>query len=338
MEVTREQEILQIKMNRPHLVILGAGASYAAFPDGDKNGKKLPLMSNLIDLVGLGDIIKSSGLIFTTNNFEEIYSKLCENDKHNNLRVKLENQIYNYFSAMELPDTPTIYDHLVLSMRKKDCIATFNWDPLLINAYLRNKDISELPQLLFLHGNVGISICTNGHVYANRKYGICNHCNELIQPSKLMFPIKQKDYHLDSYISKQWEILRSVMQNTFMVTIFGYGAPVSDISAIGLMKSAWGSIDKRNMEEIEIIDVREENDLRKTWDKFIHTHHYQTHTNFYDSWIGNHPRRTGEAYINQFLEAKIIEENPLPQKIALNDLQKWINKLVEIECIHKNGV
>jgi len=26
-------------MERPHVVILGAGASYAAFPNGDKNGK-----------------------------------------------------------------------------------------------------------------------------------------------------------------------------------------------------------------------------------------------------------------------------------------------------------
>jgi hypothetical protein len=31
---------------RSHVVILGAGASYAAFPDGDKNGRKLPLMWN----------------------------------------------------------------------------------------------------------------------------------------------------------------------------------------------------------------------------------------------------------------------------------------------------
>ena len=39
MEVSIREEINQIRMERPHVVILGAGASYAAFPNGDKNGK-----------------------------------------------------------------------------------------------------------------------------------------------------------------------------------------------------------------------------------------------------------------------------------------------------------
>ncbi|MFW6223076.1 MAG: hypothetical protein ACOC3T_05645 [Bacteroidota bacterium] len=37
--------------NRPHVVILGAGASAAAFPQGDANGKKLPVMNDLADIV-----------------------------------------------------------------------------------------------------------------------------------------------------------------------------------------------------------------------------------------------------------------------------------------------
>jgi len=38
MEVSKEQEINQIKMGRPHVVILGAGASYASFPNGESPG------------------------------------------------------------------------------------------------------------------------------------------------------------------------------------------------------------------------------------------------------------------------------------------------------------
>ena len=34
-------------INSPHVVILGAGASRASFPDGDKNGIELPLMCDL---------------------------------------------------------------------------------------------------------------------------------------------------------------------------------------------------------------------------------------------------------------------------------------------------
>ena len=49
MEVSAQQEIEQIEMGRPHVVILGAGASYAAFPNGDMHGRKLPLMNNFVE-------------------------------------------------------------------------------------------------------------------------------------------------------------------------------------------------------------------------------------------------------------------------------------------------
>jgi hypothetical protein len=40
-------------MGRPHVYILGAGASYAAFPRGEKTGRKLPLMNNLVEILQL---------------------------------------------------------------------------------------------------------------------------------------------------------------------------------------------------------------------------------------------------------------------------------------------
>ena len=35
-----------IMKNRPHVVILGAGASVATIPNGDANGKKISVMNN----------------------------------------------------------------------------------------------------------------------------------------------------------------------------------------------------------------------------------------------------------------------------------------------------
>lgn len=72
MEVSAEQEIKQIKMEKPHVVVLGAGASYAAFPKGDKNGVKLPIMNNFVDVLGLGEFLSKTGINFETDNFEEI--------------------------------------------------------------------------------------------------------------------------------------------------------------------------------------------------------------------------------------------------------------------------
>jgi hypothetical protein len=34
--------------NRPHVVILGAGATMAAIPNGDKNGRKSSIMNGFI--------------------------------------------------------------------------------------------------------------------------------------------------------------------------------------------------------------------------------------------------------------------------------------------------
>lgn len=120
----------------------------------------------------------------------------------------------------------------------------------------------------------------------------------------------------------------AVLKSTFMITIFGYGAPQSDVSAIDLMKSAWGDVNQREMEQIEIIDRRSEDDLRNTWELFIHTHHYETHSSFYDSWIANHPRRTGEAYINQYWNAQFIDNNPIPKNFAFPELWAWLDQKI----------
>lgn len=330
MEVSAEEEINQITVGKPHVVILGAGASYAAFPKGDKHGKKLPLMNNFVETLRLEDLLEKTGFHFQSTNFEDIYASIHKESSLVGIREELETEVYRYFSEMELPDHPTIYDHLVLSLRNKDFIATFNWDPFLVQALRRNGSRFKLPRVLFLHGNVEVAYCADGHMMGNNG-GICHHCGSLLTPTKLLYPISEKNYHLDEFISRQWATLADVLNHAFMVTVFGYGAPTSDASAIELLKTAWGNINERSLEEFEIIDIRNEDDLRETWDPFIHTHHYRVKQSFYDSWISNHPRRTGEAYWNQFMEAKLIENNSLPRDVDFPELWKWYSRLQEVE-------
>ena len=80
MEVSAEQEIQQVEMERPHVVILGAGASYATLPSGDKNGTRLPLMNNFVDVLGLDDLLAKTGIDYKNRNFEEIYDQLYQED------------------------------------------------------------------------------------------------------------------------------------------------------------------------------------------------------------------------------------------------------------------
>jgi len=338
MEVSKDEEVTQIKMGRPHVVILGAGASIASFLKGDKNGKKLPSMLNFVNVLGLAPLLDKAGISHMGRNFEDIYDQIHKDPNLLSVRQELEDAVYDYFKTLEISDTPTIYDHLVLSLRDKDAILTFNWDPFLVQAYRRNGMNGrgfKLPSLHFLHGNVKIGYC-----HKDKVTGVigaaCSHCGQRFKPSRLLYPISNKDYHLDEFISAQWNDLEQLLKNAFMITVFGYGAPKSDVSAIDLMKAAWGDKNARSLEQTEIIDIRSEDDLRATWEPFIHTHHYEVHDNFYNSWIANHPRRTGEAYWNQYLEALFIEDNPIPRNLDLPELWDWFDKLREVEETHSS--
>lgn len=335
MEVSVIQEIAQIQMGKPHVVILGAGASRAAFPKGDKNGLRLPLMDDFVEVLGLEHLLCQTGIDFNTVNFEKVYDQLYQKGTYQEIIDELEKVIYGYFSRLEITDEPTIYDHLLLSMREKDIVATFNWDPFLLQAYRRNAQEFKLPKLLFLHGNVDIGYCENDKVMGVNG-NKCTKCDIGFTPTKLLYPISEKNYHLNSFISSQWQELSKHLKNAFMITIFGYGAPRSDASAIDLMKSAWGGVNKKVMAQTEIIDKRSEDDLCDTWEPFIHSHHYEIHSSFYESWIANHPRRTGEAYINQYWNAQFITNNPIPEKFSFTDLWAWFKPLKQVENGNKN--
>lgn len=327
-DVTKEQAIRQVSMERPHVVIVGAGASRAACPKGDRNGRLLPLMEDFIQVLNLGPLLDNTDIEYSDANFEDVYASLWAAPKCESIREQVEQAVEEYFGSVQIPDTPTIYDHLLLSLRGKDVVATFNWDPFLIQAYQRNGPRFRLPRMLFLHGNVMVGFCKKDRVVRNRGE-LCPRCGQPVTPSRLLYPITRKDYHQDWLISAYWREMEIHMRNAFMVTVFGYSAPQTDVSAIDLLKRGWGP--PRVMEEFEIIDVKPENQLVKTWKHFIETHHYSVTDDFYRSWLARHPRRTGEAYINQFIDAAVIEDNPFPKAAEFKDLWSWFDRLQQAE-------
>jgi len=330
--VTAEQEIADLRPTGPHVVILGAGASYAACPNGDANGRRLPLMKDFIELLRLGPILDKTDLVYRCRNFEDVYSELFARPEYNHVREELERAVCEYFRTLRLPSTPNLYDHLVLSLREKDVIATFNWDPFLVQAFRRNSKRCRrrLPRLLFLHGNVMVGYCETDKVMVlNGNH--CGQCGNLVDPSRLLFPIAEKNYEKDAFVAEQWQELAADMRAAFMVTLFGYGAPATDAAAIDLLKGAWGDPANRTLEEIEIINILPEEELVGTWKPFIYSHHYHVRDDFYSSWLANHPRRTGEAYINLNLEAMLIYSNPIPRKASFDELWGWFDELLEVE-------
>src|ERR1043166_171626 len=106
---------------------------------------------------------------------------------------------------MELPDQATLYDHLVLSLRGKDIIATFNWDPFLWQAIARNWRPQQLPIPLFLHGNTAIGVCLDHRpIVVRPRAQLCPRCKKPLQDSKLLYPVGKKNYSEDPFITSSW--------------------------------------------------------------------------------------------------------------------------------------
>ena len=162
--LTREDLVRSPDRAEPHVVILGAGASKAAFEGGDAKGRLVPLMNELPEV--LGDrwrvLIKEANL--TGVGFETQFTQLRESAMHRTRVDEIERMLLDYFSDLALPDAPTIYDYLVLGLRQKDMLATFNWDPFLLLAHARNRQVAGLPEIRFLHGCVRYASCVEHDV------------------------------------------------------------------------------------------------------------------------------------------------------------------------------
>lgn len=343
--MTKEEGIKQVYGGGRHVVILGAGASIAsAYRNAEINGKRLPSMDNFIDLVGLHEIIEKVPDNLRSDNFEKLYSNLHSENPDSEILKAIQQRIQDYFGSMELPDEPTIYDYMVLSLRGKDLIATFNWDPFLYQAWVRNRRFTDdLPHLSFLHGNVAIGYSKEDKRCGPVGYPARQDGGEY-EPTKLLYPVEQKNYTNDEFINIEWERIKywlSKDSGTVRATIFGYGAPVSDIEALSLLNKAWGTQDDRSMEQFEIIDITPEEELRNRWNGFIHSHHYDVIDNYFGSSLANNPRRTCESYFCHYAPLTPAEafrsSNPIPQNFkTLDELWKWHEPLIDAELKKEN--
>jgi hypothetical protein len=312
----------------PHVVILGAGASLAAFPNGDRAGRRLPLMQNLAEIVGLEDMLRDAGL-GTAGNFESLYSELHRKDSTSPVLRQIETRVEDYFGKLELPDCVTLYDLLLLSLRPKDAIFTFNWDPFLADAYRRHVEYAKLPHIFHLHGNVRVSFCPAcGVAMARRDH--CLTCRGELMHSRLLYPVEQKNYADDPLIATQWKAARKFVREAFIITIFGYSAPTTDQEAIGIITEAWKGLEwDRLADRVEVIDVKDREELAEQWHDFPYYGHYDIRRSFHESLLARYPRRTCEAWYYIGIEGKFTHF--MPWVTNLEGLRTRVEELQEYE-------
>jgi hypothetical protein len=287
-------------------------------------------MCDLVEILGLQPVLERFGIDYRGRNFEDVYSDMHRERRQQEAREEIEKRIHDYFAAMELPDSPTLYDHLVLSLREKDVIATFNWDPFLFQACARNWQFAKPPRLIFLHGNVAIGYCADDRLKGPAGT-LCAKCGRPYVSSRLLYPVNEKNYTSDPFIKSEWTGLQSALRNAFVFTIFGYSAPESDVEAIELLRKGWGRAETRELEQVEIIDLKGDDELREKWDAFILEHHYDTEKSFYDSWAGRHPRRSCDAVWRQVMELEFLDDNRIPQTLPFEQQLAWYKHLTDAE-------
>jgi hypothetical protein len=289
-------------------------------------------MADLIDVLELRSEIEHAGYEGANLNFEAFYDDLVSGGEHSELSALIESRVYQYFSTLRLPEKPTIYDYLVLSLRKKDLIATFNWDPFLLQAYMRNETVSAAhrPRIAFLHGSVMIGVCSSCRVSGihNRR---CGRCGKILEASKLLYPVKHKDYDSDPFVKGEWDCLRYYLGTAYMLTVYGYSAPETDAAARSLMLGVWNRNDTLELAEVEVVDVKPRNEIEKIWSEFFYSHHYATTADIFQSYLFTHPRRSCDAFSAATLMCAPWYDNKYPRFSTLAELQRWVALLVAEE-------
>lgn len=328
--------------SKPHVVILGAGASCATIPQGDKNGLKITCMSNFLKNIGKESILEGVNLETKSNNIEDIYTEIYLKSKIDSsyevIKNDLENSILEHFSQYEIPDSPTIYDFLLLGLTEKDLVATFNWDSLIVQAGLRlikNNIIidSKLPKILFLHGNVSVEFD-----YKSCKFNLFAkslHKDKI----KLLYPIKEKNYKDDIFINDSWKMLKNYLNKAYILTVFGYSAPNSDVEAKNILKNSWGNPKDRFLEQIEIIDIKPINELSEIWKDFIYESHVDYIKSFYDSMIFKFPRRTTQALFDGSMNSLwLSNERGFKENMTFEELKEYLKPLLFDEIFNQSNV
>lgn len=315
----------------PHVVILGAGASKACCPSGDAQGRPLPVMADLVRALSLEDVVRESGHD-PAENFETIYSELYAAGDIATVKA-LDDGTRSYFESIRLPDHVTVYDYLLLSMRPKDMIVSFNWDPLLPQAYRRWRHLGDvLPEIIFPHGNVDLAL----HAENRQIAFACDVIGKSgFEPCRLLYPVEKKNYSDDPFIAEQWNVATGWLGGAYFVTVFGYSAPATDVEARKLLKDAWINNPTCSLGAFDVVDIRPKHKLERSWREFLKPTHGAYLSNIMHTFPMHHPRRTCEAFGFATLQQQPWREEPFPVVTDLDALEKWVQPLLEEE---KTGV
>jgi hypothetical protein len=292
-------------MGFKHLVILGAGSTIATIPPphGDKNGMCAYTLNNFLSDSFYADFLSTLDSKYKNLDVEELCKKMYSEDDV--LYNKFEALIRQKYALLELPDSFSILERLIMSLNADDAILSFNWDDLIIQAYNRVQEYIPsvlLPKIGFPHGNA--QACYNQERYGSKR----NPNNHNLIDSPLNMPVNELNYKKDLFIKSQWQILDFYIRNCQMITFFGYRGPVSDRDDLNHMVDVLSK--NQICTKIEIIDKSKEDaiEVAKNIKCLIGITETEADCcgDFYESRIAQYPRRTLKSLDNYNYCPKLV--------------------------------
>lgn len=97
------------------------------------------------------------------------------------------------------------------------------------------------------------------------------------------------------------------------------------------MLTDWKKNPTLELAEVEVVDIKPEEEITETWNEFFVSHHYGISNDIFKSYLFNHPRRSCDAFSEATLNLKPWHDNPFPRFKTLSELQAWIRPLIEEE-------
>ena len=176
--VAREEEINNSSRGWPHFVLLGAGASKAALPDGDKNGLNLPLLRDLAIHLELAEPSQRIFRISRVTNFEAAYSQLYERDPTRDRTDRRRDR--RLLSAASCPTKRTCTTPFSYRWKEgRDLHLQLGSAPIhLARAPEPIGPRRRPPVHLLLHGNVIAAYCERDDVWGYTN-GRCSKCGRV---------------------------------------------------------------------------------------------------------------------------------------------------------------
>ena len=143
----------------------------------------------------------------------------------------------------------------------------------------------------------------------------------------------------DPFIRNEWAVLERHIQFAYFLTIFGYSAPNTDAAAREAMTKVWGRNATREFAEVELIDIKPNEQLHATWSEFITREHYISTDSIMKSYVARHPRRSCDALFAATMMNEPWKNDWLPELADPAALREWVDPLwrEEIDLSNSGG-